>query len=475
MVGKAGRPSYDELATQLAELREVVRALKAENARLRAELAALDGGDGGQGGEGVESALPAPVGPKKIRPPRWAKANVVRVAQRRPRRSRPAVAGRRRAIPDRQIIHAVAHCPRCQTTLRRGRVSRRRQVIEVPPVRAEVVEHVVLTRQCHQCGQVCPGTMPDLSAAIGTHRRFGWSVVALVAVLRTKLRLPLAQVQWLLRQGWGLRLSVGALNGMLAEAAQEGRAAYDQLLGEARASPALHVDETGWREDGRNGFIWTVTTPTVRFFQFSLSRAGAVARRLVGAEYEGVVVSDFYTAYDQLDGRHQRCWAHFLREIHELTEAFPDHAEVQAWGEAVQALYARAVTAATLLQECSLRERETVQRRFEHELLAVCRAQRTTAPHRALCQRVERYHPELFTFVAEPTVPPTNNAAERALRPLVIARKISGGTRSAHGSQTRMVLQSLIATWDLRGHDPVAAMLALLRAPRDPAPKLAPL
>jgi hypothetical protein len=472
VVGKARRPGYDELAAQVAELREVVRTLKAENARLRAELAARGGGDGG---EGSDSATTAPVGLKKSRPPRWAKANVVRIAQRRPRRSRSAVAGRRRALPDRQVVHAQAHCPRCQAALRRGRVTGRRQVIEVPPVRAEVVEHVVLTRRCHQCGQVCPGIMPDLSGIIGAHRRFGWSAVALVAVLRTKLRLPLTQVQWVLGQQWGLHLSVGALSGMLAEAAQAGRAAYDQLLDEARASPALHVDETGWRQDGRNGFIWTVTTPTVRFFQFSSSRAGAVARRLVGAEYEGVVVSDFYTAYDQLDGRHQRCWAHFLREIHELTEAFPDHAELHAWGEAVHALYERAVAMAVALAGRTVGERETAQRRFEHELLTLCRAQATTAPQRALCQRVERYHPELFTFVTDPAVPPTNNAAERALRPLVIARKISGGTRSPPGSQTRMVLQSLIATWDLRAQDPVAAMLALLRAPRHLAPNLAPL
>jgi hypothetical protein len=201
----------------------------------------------------------------------------------------------------------------------------------------------------------------------------------------------------------------------------------------------------------------------------------AVARRLVGAEYEGVVVSDFYTAYDQLDGRHQRCWAHFLRDIHDLTEAWPDQTDLHAWGEAIHALYERAVATATALAGRSVVERETAQRRFERELLTVCRTQAARSPQAALCQRVERAHPELFTFVADPVVPPTNNAAERALRPLVIARKISGGTRSAQGSQTRMVLQSLIATWDLRGHDPVAAMLALLRAPRDATPHLAPL
>src|SRR4029077_15683116 len=133
-------------------------------------------------------------------------------------------------------------------------------------------------------------------------------------------------------QVWDLRLSVGTICGLLAEAARSwakprscraARPAYYRFPAEARASPVLHLDETGWREDGRNGWVWTLTTPTVRLFRFSLSRAGAVARALLGADAEGVIVSDCSTAYDHLDGRHQRGWAHLLREIHELTEQFP--------------------------------------------------------------------------------------------------------------------------------------------------------
>lgn len=471
MVGNVGHPGANALAAQVAELREQVRTLKAEIARLRAELAARDGT---ADAAAPPEPPPATDAPKRKAPPRWAKANVVRVAHQRPRRPRAPVPGRRRDVADRRVIHAPGHCPSCASVLTRGRVVGRRQVISLPPVRAEVVEHVVVARQCRSCGRVCRGSMPDLSAEVGAGRRVGWSVVALAAVLRTKLRLPLAQVQWLLDQVWGLHLSTGELSGLLAEAARAGQPAYDALLAEARASPVAHVDETGWRQDGRNGFIWTVTTPGVRFFAFSPSRAGVVARRLVGAEYEGVVVSDFYTAYDQLDGLHQRCWAHLLREIHELKEAAPDHAELHAWGDAVHALYERAVASAKLAPARSPAEREQARLSFERELLALCRAQPAKAPHARLCQRVERYHPELFTFVADPVVPPTNNAAERALRPLVIARKISGGTRSARGSRTRMVLQSLVATWDLHGRDPVAALTDLLRAPRDAVPKLGP-
>jgi transposase len=147
------------------------------------------------------------------------------------------------------------------------------------------------------------------------------------------------------------------------------------------------------------------------------------------------------------------------------------------WAAAVQKVYARAVAWAAgaaanrTLPIC----RERTADRFAAALVAICRSQPADSPQATLCQRIDRYRTDLFTFVADPAVPPTNNAAERALRPLVVARKVSGGTRSKRGSTTRMVLQSLVATWDLRGLDPVARFLALLTAPAQPSPDIAPL
>ena len=275
--------------------------------------------------------------------------------------------------------------------------------------------------------------------------------------------------------GVGLRLSVGELSALLAEAARAARPAYEALLGEARASPIVHIDETGWREGGRNGWVWTLTTATSRLFHFSRSRAGAVAVYLLGETGTGTVVSDFYGAYDRLQRVQQRCWAHLLRDIHDLVAQHPDDQGLADWTAGVHTIYAAAVawaadaTAAGTLP--ILRER--ARDRFQAELVTSCRAQPATAPQAVLCARIERYQAELFTFVADPVVPPTNNAAERALRPLVIARKVSGGTRSDSGTTTRMVLQSLVATWELRGRDPVTEFLALLRAPR-PTPDIAP-
>ncbi|HEX5503726.1 MAG TPA: transposase, partial [Thermomicrobiales bacterium] len=88
-----------------------------------------------------------------------------------------------------------------------------------------------------------------------------------------------------------------------------------------------------------------------------------------------------------------------------------------------------------------------------------------TAPQATLCQRVDRFLDELFAFVLDPAIPADNTLAERRLRPLVIARKISGGTRSEEGSRVRMALASLFATWQAQGRDPFTACLDLLRQP----------
>ncbi len=472
MAGKAKRPGYDELAAQVATRREQVRALKEEVRRPRAENAALRGDEAtaGAGPEGAVAAAPA----GRQAPPRWAKANVARRGPRRPRPRRAPVPGRRRAGPARRLLHAPAPGPRCAAALHRGRVVGRRPGIARPAAPVPVVEPVVLERRCPRCGARCRGVMPDLSAQVGTHRRVSWRVVALVAARRAQPRLPIAQLQWPRRQVWGRRLAGGARCGLLAAAARAGRATYEARRAAARASPVAHVDETGWRADGQNGYVGTVSTPPVRLFHDVGSRAGAVGRELLGAAYAGVTVSDCSAAYDQLDGLPQRGWAQEVRDIDALPEKHPRDAGLHAWGEAGHALYERAVAWAAAAETRRPAARAAARLGFERELLAPCRAPPAPPPHAARCRRVERDHPECFPCVAAPAVPPTTNLAERARRPLGVARKISGATRAPRGAETRMRLQSLVATWDLRGQDPGAAMLDLLRAPRPTTPNLAP-
>jgi transposase len=234
-----------------------------------------------------------------------------------------------------------------------------------------------------------------------------------------------------------------------------------------RASPAVQADETGWREDGINGYIWSASTPTVRYYEYHHSRGHEVVEALLGPDFQGVLGSDFYAAYNIHPGLHQRCWVHFLRDGHDLKEQYADDAAVQEWFTQVKALYDRARAYVGPDPDLPPARQEAVrtqqQHALERELWHLCAPYAHTAsPLQTLCKRVERFLPELFVFVARPEVPSDNNLAERSVRPLVIARKISGGSRSPNGSQTRMALFSCFGTWAAQGLNPFLHCLALL-------------
>jgi hypothetical protein len=199
-------------------------------------------------------------------------------------------------------------------------------------------------------------------------------------------------------------------------------------------------------------------------FTYNRSRSGAVARELLGA-YEGVLTTAFYAAYDTCGLTRQRCWAHLARDLHALREDHPERADVQEWCTAVLALKTTALTLDTAALSAAERAQyATTLERRTHDL-ARCYWKNTVHPAHTLAKRLYRYEGELFTFIRVPEVVATNNLAERSIRPFVIARKISGGTRSAAGSQIRCDLATVFHTWSARALNPFAACLATLQTP----------
>ena len=405
---------------------------------------------------------------KERKPPSWVKAN----RPDRPRKERQKRAhgfARRREEPTHRVEHATASCPDCGTLLRGGRVRRRRQIITIPQVRARVSEHVVLERTCRKCGQRW-SPEPDWSALAVGRQRVGISVQQEVCVLREECRLPYGVIQRYLKWRCGLGLSVGELVALVRGVAQRGQEEYHQLQEEIRASPVVYGDETGWREDGRNGYLWSFSTPKVRCFLRRASRGGPVVEEVLGDEFDGVLVSDFYGAYNVHQGLHQRCWTHLLRDIHQLKEKHFQHQGVAGWAQQVREVYDQAQAYPGpdpgLPETVRQSQRVKQQQQFQEQLWSICQPYLgSDAPMRVLCQRVERFLPELFTFVAEPRASADNNAAERSLRPTVVSRKISGGTRSPEGSNTKSVLASLFGTWRLRGRNPYQALNSILSQP----------
>jgi transposase len=435
-----------ELATQRAAIAELHERV----GQLVARLDAPEGND----------PAPHPSGMPGLKPVRRTRPAP---AAPRTRRQRLRGSGRRRMAPTVRQVHAYARCPHCRTVLQGGTSKRTREVIEIVPAPVVVTEHVYLERRCPRCGgRWLPG--PELAGVVVGQGRLGVGLLSLIAVLREELRLPIAGIQWYLRAIHGLSLSVGAIVGALHTVAARAAAVVGGLHEAIRASPVLHVDETGWREDGSNGYVWTFSTETARVFVRG-SRERAVLERQVGTAYAGVLVSDFYAAYTTYEGRHQYCWAHLLRDVAELVAEHRQDAAVVGWADGVDALYRRATIAATL-PEATARRRE--RQACEVALATLCAPYlgATAAPQRVLCERIAKHLPALFVFVEDLAVPPTNNAAERSLRHLVTTRKISGGTRSPAGTATKMALATLFGTWRLQGLDPLAACRALLANPQ---------
>ena len=409
--------------------------------------------------------------------PSFVKANQPkRTGERKPRCKRRAeqTGSRKRAVPTKVVRHVLKRCPDCGYKLRGKSIARRRQVIDLPPPQAvQVTEHQVIKRWCPHCERWQSPKL-DLRGQVLGQGRIGVNVVSLIAYLRTRLRLPYRQIGEYLETVHGAEISVGELVEALHHLKREVEPALRALRKEVRASPIVHADETSWREDGQNGYVWGLSTPggsAVRYYECDHSRSRMVVERLLGKEFSGVLATDFYAGYNIYPGRHQRCWVHLLRDLHALQEEHADD-EVLRWVQGVRALYNDAQT----WLKATHQPHETERRRQYEALLerlqplGLAYAQSKGHPCHTLAKRLLRHQDELFQFLLVDGLSADNNLAERSLRPLVVARKISGGTRSQLGSATRMALHSLFETWHARGLNPFQACLRLLT--QTPLPQL---
>ncbi len=437
-----------EQQAELADLRATVAEQRVTIGQLEARLRDVEAG-GGKGGRGEM--------------PGHKPSEAAEPEAGRPRKRRARGSGRRRGEPTDVVVHTLEQCPDCGTALDGGTPKWSRQVLEVEPSPVQVIEHVFVERTCPACHRRWTPRAAELGGVVAGQQRLGIGLVSLIATLREVGRLPVRTIQWYLAQVHRLHLSVGAIVAASRTLAERGAAEVEQIRARIRAGPAVHADETGWRQNGRNGYVWTFSTPTEVLFLYG-RRIKEMVDEALGEAFGGVLISDFYAAYHHCDGLKQRCWAHLLREIHDLRVGQPADEALGAWAAAVQAIYAEALA----FSHPDARERVRAMRRFEERLLAVCGPflADKSAPQRTLCARIERHLSELFVFVAHPEVPPDNNAAERSLRHLVTSRKISGGTRSPEGTATKMTTSTLFGTWRLQGLDPLLTCRQVLTQPQ---------
>jgi transposase len=448
------RASREELIGIIGVQQDLITELQAQIGLLEGRIAEREG----QPSEADDAEVEAPARPQRSKRP---------AGERKPRKQRAQGAARRRSKPTRRVEHALTACRRCGCELRGGAVKRVREVLHIPIVPAEVVEHAFIERRCPLCGlRQTPGAEVLAGEVLGQHR-VSIQTMAMIATLREEARLPVAVIRWMLQAFYSLELSEGEVVAILRAVAQRGREAVTQIQAALHRSPVVHADETTWREDGQNGYFWSFSTPQECYLRYCASRSGQMVDDVLGRPFYGTLVSDFYAGYNRHEGVHQRCWVHLLRDIHALKEAYPALEAVQVWGQAIHTLYLEACRCREKLRDQAWTIRQEAMQRFQSQIMALCQPfLDQEVPQRVLCQRIQRFLGQLFTFVVDPRVPPDNNAAERAVRPLAVCRKISGGTRSEQGSDTKGILASLFGTWRLRALNPLRACCQLLAAPQ---------
>jgi len=355
------------------------------------------------------------------------------------------------------FIAGTDTCPNCGGALHE-KGCRERTVIDVEPLRRQTIHYQLQQKYCPRCRR----TVRPRAPGVFKRHLLGNRLLAHVAVQHYIFGVTLGQLEIQLHVG------NGALHGALHQLAERLEPACDQLRQNYREVPVKHADETGWRTDGCNGYAWLFCTEKISLFRFRQTRSGEVPQEVFGPQrLTGVLVVDRYHGYNRAPCQLQYCYAHLLREVQDLEKEFPNDVEVLVF----VSIFAPLLTAAMKLRGQALDEAEFRTQASQLKDRIVDWSD-NVAQHPGIqrIQNIFREHPtRVYHWAENAQVPADNNFAERELRPLVIARKISFGSQSDKGARTREVLMSILHTLRKRGGDTTALFERALNALSDHA------
>jgi transposase len=367
----------------------------------------------------------------------------------------------------------------------------RHQVIEVPPITAKITEHRLHQLDCPHCGKKTRAKLPTGVSAVG----YGERLSALVAWLSSDYRQSHGQLQQLLKQLFGIEISVASINRLRQEMSLALESVVTTAHEYVQLQAQIHSDETSFSQgncDGHNpkqrqGWLWVVVTRLISIFEVSLNRGQTTAKQMIGEQYPGIVISDRYSSYNWLEvEQRQVCWAHLKRDLTAIAERsgvsqmiglalLKRQQRLFRWwhrvrdGTMSRADFATAVVALRQGFKAELESAVTIPI-AKNEKTPLAKTVRT-------CEQLLKIEPALWTFVTVPDVEPTNNAAEQALRQAVIWRRTSFGSQSLAGSQFVARLLSVVTSLKAQQRDVWDFLTLVCQAARFdlPMPSLIPL
>ncbi len=425
------------------ELIALALAQTAQIEELTRRIADLEAKLGGPPKTPDNSSLPPSQGRKPNRAER-------RAAKKR--KGRPGVFRALAPNPDRIVASVAERCPHCDHALTPAVQSgfHAYDHIELPLIRP------VITR-IHRHRGVCPGCRRGFSApppaGMPPGSPFGPGLVALILHLHVTQSIGFERLVGLLDEVFGLRLSEGAIANLLARAGTPLAAAAETTAAAIRSSKVVASDETSARVEGKTWWQWVLLSSTAVRHLIADSRGAAVLTEFLGETKPDVWVADRYAAQAGHGNQRQLCLAHLLRDAQYAVDAGDT-----GFAPGFQKLLRRAIAIGQRrpqLKDTTLAQYHTDLDRKLDRLLAVSP---TAEAGRKLARAIRRCRSDLFVFITRRDVPSTNNQCERALRPSVIFRKVTGGFRSQWGARTYADAVSVIATGRLHGHSALQAL-----------------
>ena len=343
----------------------------------------------------------------------------------------------------------------------------RHQVHEIPPPRIDITEYRLYSGKCSRCGETAKAQKPS-DAPQGI---MGPNLMSHIAILSGQYHLSVRKIRSLLQEQFGTTFSVGAISEAQSRIASMLTPLHQAIKANLQSAPLVHVDETSHfrNDEERLRWCWLVASDDLVYEKILYSRSTHSAKKVLDADYCGIVVSDQYSGYNWLaPDRHQLCWSHVIRNLQQIADysgkgytAKIGHRLVllsklvfrtrHRWesGDIGDALY--------------LNRLNRIRCRFNHWLEKGAK-QIPIQRYRGGCRKLKDHSQSLWLFLTNPKIPLTNNEAERCLRGFVIQRKISYGTTSDAGDKFRDRLHSLIETCKKRQISSLEALTRIVTA-----------
>ena len=465
------RPAWYRAAQRIDVLEQKVQTLDAENKLLKQRVEELTLAAAGSGGDTKGGAAAAMAVKPSVKGRRRRKRPGRKAGHPAALRPMPGQIDVHQDVPLPMDPQGRPSCPRCNACLLE--LEHHERIVE------DIVPAKVVVKSYHTASGWCPGCRKRVEsraseqppAANLVHGQLGLNALATGVLLRIAHRLPFRQVSKVFADLPGLTVSPGAITRQVQRIAGWLEGDYERLKLQLRSAPQVYADETGWRTDGKNGYLWTIATPTQTLYHVDAHRSGEVIVGLLGKAFGGTLVSDFYSAYSAMDCKKQKCLTHLLRELIESAEKSEAFAAGDFFRKAKR-LIKELLLLKSRWEQMSDESYTTRACQLEARMDELADADDDEPNARRIGNRIRRFRKELTAFLWDKELQGTNNTAERAIRPAVVARKISGGSRSVNGADAFAKLASLLRTAGQQGNnvlETIKKMLVAAWASNNPA------